>query len=195
MPRQTPNRWSQWAAAGWLFCLAGLWPCPVQAADLRPTRYEARAAFLLNFARYVEWPKETFAHDASPVVLGVLGGDEDLKDIRIIDKQRVKDKRNLEVRRLKSFQEARTCHMLFIGPSEAGNLDHTLRVLQSLPVFTVGEFGGFLERGGILNLVPIPGPAKEQSLLRWEINLPAAMNARLRLDPELLRLARRVVKP
>jgi hypothetical protein len=40
------------------------------AAD-GPSEYQVKAAFLLNFARFVEWPKA----NSGPLVIGVFGAD------------------------------------------------------------------------------------------------------------------------
>src|SRR5687768_963347 len=36
-------------------------------------QYQLKAAFLVNFAQYVEWPPQAFATGDSPFVFGVLG--------------------------------------------------------------------------------------------------------------------------
>ncbi|HET6899288.1 MAG TPA: YfiR family protein, partial [Vicinamibacteria bacterium] len=40
-----------------------------------PTEYEVKAAFLYNFARFVEWPPDTFHDGETPFVIAVLGHD------------------------------------------------------------------------------------------------------------------------
>src|SRR5512144_1516788 len=44
---------------------------PVRAAS----EYELKAAFLLNFAQFVQWPAESPASKSGTVILGVLGKD------------------------------------------------------------------------------------------------------------------------
>src|SRR5688572_2161276 len=39
------------------------------------SEYHVKAAFLLNFAQFIEWPAEAFADAQSPIVVGVLGDD------------------------------------------------------------------------------------------------------------------------
>ena len=39
------------------------------------TEYEVKAAFLLNFAKFVDWPASSFPASDSPMVIGVLGDD------------------------------------------------------------------------------------------------------------------------
>ena len=55
------------------FCLAFVAP-RASAAEARP-EHEVKAAFLVKFAAFVEWPATAFAQTNSPVVIGVLGSD------------------------------------------------------------------------------------------------------------------------
>src|SRR5436305_4926410 len=40
-----------------------------------PGEYSVKAAFLLNFTRYTDWPASAFASDADPLVLCIIGQD------------------------------------------------------------------------------------------------------------------------
>jgi len=40
-----------------------------------PTEFEVKAAFLYNFARFVEWPAETGHDPGTPFVIAILGHD------------------------------------------------------------------------------------------------------------------------
>src|SRR5438876_476882 len=48
-------------------------PCHVEsaAAQEAPLEYQIKAAFLLNFVRYVEWPSSAFEAAGTPLVLCV----------------------------------------------------------------------------------------------------------------------------
>ena len=52
----------------WLLAVGG-----GRAQESPPTEYQLKAAFLLNFAKFVEWPRVAFAEAGSPLVLGILG--------------------------------------------------------------------------------------------------------------------------
>ena len=64
-----------------LRCLRGVVACAVLVsagvgwAAHAPGEYEVKAAFLLNFARLVEWPNSAFSGRDDPIALGVLGRD------------------------------------------------------------------------------------------------------------------------
>ncbi len=47
----------------------------LQPAPQPLRQYRIKAAFLYNFAKFVEWPPEAFDDEDSTLVLGVLGDD------------------------------------------------------------------------------------------------------------------------
>src|SRR5271170_4095492 len=43
--------------------------------DGQPSEYQLKAAFLFNFAKFVDWPEKTYASPQSPFMLCVIGQD------------------------------------------------------------------------------------------------------------------------
>lgn len=63
--------WNGWCALlAVLLCLAS---GPARAQVSR--EYQLKAVFLFNFSRFTDWPPETFADPAAPLVIGILGKD------------------------------------------------------------------------------------------------------------------------
>ena len=44
------------------------------AQEAGPTEYQIKAAFLFNFAKFVEWPPKVLGGASTPLVIGILGG-------------------------------------------------------------------------------------------------------------------------
>ena len=61
----------------WLTILASFLAIAVTAAaqSARAPEYEVKAAFLYNFAKFVEWPPQAFAYSSTPIRFCVLGDD------------------------------------------------------------------------------------------------------------------------
>jgi YfiR/HmsC-like len=150
-----------------------------------PLEYQVKAAYLYNFAKFVDWPA-TSADAGKPFVIGVLGRDP---FGRVLD-ETVEGKtvrgRAVAVRRVASPAEARECDEIFIG--EIRHLPEILQALRGRSVLIVGETVDFVLEGGMIGLV------KEDNKVRFEVNTTAAEKARLRVSSQLLRLARRVAK-
>jgi hypothetical protein len=169
-----------------LACLAG-----VSFAANAPTvaqEYDLKAAFLFNFARYVEWPAEAFATGATPITIGILGEDPfgpSLDDIVANEDVR---SRKLVVRRFASIDQVEPCHILFISASQAGHMEQIAARLAHRSVLTVGDVNGFTTRFGMI------GFEMARNRVRLRINLAAAKAARLTISSMLLRQAK-IMKP
>lgn len=149
-----------------------------------PSEYQVKAAFLLNFARFVDWPDGSAAGTHDSMSLCVVGDDP----FRGILDETVKGKtvngRDLVVERFKRGDDARDCQIVFISASESRRLNPILESLKGASVLTVGETDGFAQRGGIINFV------LEDNRVHFEINVEAAERARLKISSKLLSLAK-----
>jgi len=148
-----------------------------------PSEYQLKAAFLFNFAKFIDWPPEAFPEKSSPVVIGVLGEDpfgEELK--RTILNKSIAD-RSITNKPVGSIEEARRCHILFISTSEKKRLREIFDGLRGASVLTVGETDQFTETGGMINFV-----IKEKRI-RFEIREDTARSAGLKISSKLLSLA------
>jgi hypothetical protein len=146
---------------------------------------EVKAAFLFNFAKFVEWPSGA-STDSGPLVLGVMGSD------RIADalSQTVKDKtaggRTLTARRVSDSDDLARLHVLFVGVSEKSRLADVMKRVDDSSVLTVSDVDGFCQLGGMIRLM------LEKNRVRFEINLEAAEHSGLKVSSKLLTLARTV---
>jgi len=170
-------------------------------ADSTASReYQVKAAFLYNFIKFVDWPKEKTADSNEPIIIGIIGNDPFGDAFDAIKDKQVKD-RKIVINRFKGLDELekstekhpqieaiRECHLLFICRSEKQNLTETINLVKDHSVLTVGDMEGFLESGGIIRFV------MEEKKVRFEINVTAAKRAKLKIRSQLLRLAKRVVE-
>ena len=153
-------------------------------ADQRPVQ-EVKAAFLYNFARFIEWPETAFDAPEDPFVLGVLGDDPFGGVLGKIIGHEMLGKRRIEIRHWDRAHEVEGCHLLFVNPA----LPDRLTSLAGLPpegLLTVGDGEGFVESGGVIGLVV------EQNRVRFKVNLASAERAGLQMSSKLLNLAREV---
>ena len=89
-----------------------------------------------------------------------------------------------------------TCHILFISTSEERRVGALLARAKDYPSLTVSEIHGFIEDGGIIEMVKTEQNiglfSKDKINLR--INAKQAEKEGLRIDPELLEIAAEVIK-
>ena len=123
---------------------------PVTAQAPAMGEYEVKAAFLFNFAKFVEWPENDFPDAKGPLVIGVLGTDPFGAALdQIIAEKRVNG-RPFVIRRLADANNLQGCHILFISPSERASAKRLLAALARRSVLTVGETDGFADAGGVI---------------------------------------------
>jgi len=149
----------------------------------QPTEYQIKAAFLFNFAKFVEWPPEAFPGTNSPIVIGVLGPNVFGDNLEKIIHDRRVNNRPFQFKNFTSPEEAAHCHILFISSSEKDNFKKILHALNRASVLTVSETEGFIQAGGMVNFTI------EDSKIRFQISDEAAKKAGLRISSKLLSLA------
>lgn len=143
--------------------------------------YQVKAAFLLNFAKFVAWPDPGAGR---PVVIGIAGDDPFGDRIDQIVKGKAVNGRSIVLHRLRIGDDLRRCDIVFIGASEARRTADVLAALRDEPVLTVGETPHFIREGGLVRLFT------DGSRVRFQIDRAGAEHAGLRISAQLLSLAK-----
>ena len=148
--------------------------------------YDVKAAFLLNFTKFVEWPPAAFTGPDSPISICLMGRDPFGKTLDDIVQGETVNGRKVVVHRLSQAPGAQTCQVVYLSSSER----EVARTLSGLGqgVLTVGEGANFIREGGMISFVI------ENRRVRFDINQNAADKASLRLSSKLLSVARFVQK-
>jgi hypothetical protein len=149
--------------------------------------YKVKAAYLLNFTRYVEWPSTAFPTADAPLVICVAGDDPFGSILDKIIDSRKSNGRSIEIRRYREFDERLlVCHEVFIGAAKKNDEADILKRFSGLPILTVGETDSFLKNGGGIRLL-IVGDA-----VHFEINMAATLGGALKISSRMLPLAKAV---
>ncbi len=159
---------------------------PCNSADLpqQPTEYQVKAAFLFNFAKFVTWPIDALASSDTVLIIGVIGNNKFIDDLKsVIGEKRVQNRR-IEIRHYRWYKDIDYCHILFVDCSERPRLRRILRHIGSRPILTVGDgINNFCQAGGIINFV------MNDTMVNFEINPASAKVHGLQISSKLLRLA------
>jgi hypothetical protein len=150
--------------------------------------YRIKAAFLYNFARFVEWPTDRSTNEADPTLtIAVLGEDPFGPVLDATVEGKLVQGKKLRIKRFRSFAEViGRCDVLFISTSEKKSLPAILARLRGRSILAVGETEDFLDHGGMIEF-QIRGGA-----VRFDVNLAAAEQAGLHLSSQLLKVASKV---
>ena len=147
------------------------------------SEYEVKAAFIYNFARFIEWPDICRREEKKELVLCILGSDPFGSALDIIRNKTIGDKK-LVIRMCKDIKNLDSCHILFISASEKERSASILKFLKSSCILTISDIEGFAQSGGIINFVI------EENKVRFEINIDAANRAGIKISSKVLKLAK-----
>jgi len=180
-----------------VLAMCGFFPQTVsaqkKAAQPEIKKEQIEAAFIYNFAKFVDWPAASFTNSTSPYVIGVLGTNTFVSALEsTVGKQQING-RKIEIHLVAAPDDIGVCHILFISTGEKleaadkVRLKDTFAKIRGRSILTVGEAGreneGFAGCGGIVNFYTIGDK------VRFEINPDAAERADLKISSKLLNLA------
>ena len=177
-------RFEVWAFAAFVAACSAL---SALAQINGPSEYQVKAAFLFHFAQFVEWPAEAFKDGSSPLVYCTVGDDpfHGALDARLNGK--TIGARAIRVEHFKRADAMQGCQVVFLGMAEQKQMSAALANMRGNPVLTVGESEHFAQEGGMI------GFCLEENKVRFEINLNAATQAKLKISARLLTLAKMVI--
>jgi YfiR/HmsC-like len=153
------------------------------AAQDNPSEYQLKAAFVFNFAKFVDWPPSVYSGPQSPFAICILGTDPFGSVIDDALRGKTIGDHPVVVRREKEVAAARHCQIVFISASEKHRLPDVLGSLKGANVLVVGDVDGFAAAGGAIELT------LQEGHVRFAINPGAADEAGLRISSKLLALA------
>ncbi len=155
--------------------------CASQAAADNLAEYRIKAAFLVNFATFTEWP----ASVGNTLNLCVYGPDPFGAELDKFKGRNVGG-RSLVATRINSVDKLGNCQIVFITRPVIDNLLRVLDNLSGKPVLTVADSPGAMLQGVVLNI------GTRESRMTFEANLAAARGNGLNLSSKLLNLASEV---
>jgi hypothetical protein len=154
-----------------------------RSAQDNPSEYQLKAAFVFNFAKFVDWPPNVYSSPQSPFAICILGSDPFGSVIDDALRGKAVADHPVVVRRVKDTAAARHCQILFVSASERSRLREILESLKDANALVVGDFDGFAAAGGTIELT------LQEGHVRFAINPGAADTAGLRISSKLLALA------
>lgn len=145
------------------------------------TEQQLKAAYLVNFLKYVEWPE-------TPAKATIcLFGREAMANALAHYEGRSIAGRPIELRHVSGPDQLAGCQILYVPDTEEARFAAVLRWTEGLPILTVSDAEFFARQGGGVALV------REDTRLRFDVNLDALNRVKLKPASQMLRLARQVI--
>jgi hypothetical protein len=150
-----------------------------RAQDLdAPTREDQlKAGYVVNFAKFVEWPEST---PAGALTICIAGNKGVYEALRAGNSSKLVGTRRIATREVLTVESISGCDVLYIEPMSSLQM-RQLRT--NMATLTVSNSKGFAHDGGTIELFT------EQNRLRFIVNLENARRAGLRISSRLLQLA------
>jgi hypothetical protein len=160
-------------------------PEPAAAAPDLPSagEYQVKAALLLKFLSFVNWPAERASKDSSALTIGVFGKDPFGETLEHLAKGKKLQSRDLKIHRIEDHDGLDCCEVLFVSASENRDVETILEAVRERPVLTIGETDRFYQMGGMIRLKMV------RNKIRFDINQQAAKDSGLEIGSQLLKLA------
>ena len=166
-----------------ILSLAGTLLSGKQVQSLEGTEFQIKAAMMVNFIQFVEWPEDDPNLPVDSIILGIIGEDNFGNTLDQIEGRIINGKR-LTILRFNTLKDLNKCQVLFVPESESYRMYEILKSVNGYPILTIGESEGFTQLGGVISFY------LEKNHIRFEINKSAALNSNLRISAKLMEIAR-----
>ncbi|HYB99853.1 MAG TPA: YfiR family protein [Candidatus Limnocylindrales bacterium] len=171
-------------------------PALAQGIDAQKAA-KLKAAYLLNFVKYAQWPEECFDSPTSPIVI-TLAGQCDVTDVlaEVVSATEPVGGRAVTLRRAavpgdgaseeqwaSVYESMKPAHLLYICGLPAPRVQAILRGVADGDVLTVSDIPMFAASGGMLGFV------LRGNRIIFEANLDAIQRSRIAVSAKVLQLA------
>lgn len=169
------NRLARRLALGAVLALAG----PATFGEVT-TEVQLKAAYLVNFLKYVEFPG-----NRTTINLCLFGRDSLGPYLASYEGRQING-RELHIRKVSSPEQLADCQELFIPETEEARFAAVLRWADKQAILTISDSDSFIREGGAIALI------RSEGRLQFDINTDALNRANLKASSQMLRLARHI---
>jgi len=150
------------------------------------TETSVKAAYILNFAKFTEWPPSKVGPANSPLVIGVCGDSEIAEVLETLIKRKPPSEHPFIVRKVKDADAVAGCHLIYVDAKF--DLRNILDISKQQNVLTFGNESRFAPSGGMVQFV------KSGDNMLFDVNVGAIEAAGLHLSAKVLKLSRKIIQ-
>jgi hypothetical protein len=160
-----------------LMALSGI---AVQAQSANSmAEYRVKAAYIFNFAKYVDWP----VADSKQFQVCSAGRDDLGGALSALDNRLVQG-RAIQVRQNVAMDQLKDCQIIFVGERDSKMLSSVVRQMLGTPVLIVTDNQQTVEAGAHIIL------ASAEDRVEFDVNLATLQRSNLKASSQMLKLAR-----
>lgn len=143
--------------------------------------YQLKAAYLLNFSKFVYWPAESFQTPESTFNICVYGENYFQENLNYLLDKKVQS-RAIKVLNIDDLENVGVCHVLFISDSAIAKF-YEFSAKMPDNILTVSDVKGFSRKGGMIEFVRVTNKIK------FEINVVKSSSSGIKYRSQLLEVA------
>jgi len=163
-------------------------PVPLLQGAPLMTDAGLRVALLFNFMRFTEWPSDALGSDGAPLTVCIARGDAEMREGLMVLEQRTIKERPIVIQQIRDPRDVGDCHVLYLPEAERRRVSDFLEATGIGRILTVSDGARFIDASGMIGLKLVG------NRYQFEVNNDAVRRAKLRLHPQLLSLASRVLQ-
>lgn len=141
--------------------------------------YRVKAAYIYNFAKYVDWP----GMESKEFRVCTAGRDDLGGALSALDRRSAQG-REIQVRQNVAGDQLKDCQIIFVGDRDSKLLSSVVRQLLGTPVLIVSDNQQAVEAGAHIAL------ASAEDRVEFDVNLANLQRANLKASSQMLKLAR-----
>ena len=144
---------------------------------------QIKAAYLYNFAKFIDWPVECGAERDAPFVIGIRASDKFRSVVEATVRNQNLGGRPILIRSLSAGDSVAGCQIVFVSGVSGQELKDLLSEAKAACALTVSDENNFATRGGMVEFVD------RRSRVRFKINRNLLVKAGLAVSSKLLSIA------
>lgn len=141
-----------------------------------------KAAFIINFTKYVEWQNNSL-NNSDSFKIGVLGDQQIFQSLKSLSSKKIKNKK-MEIVAFNSIEDIQECHLLYVSHSMSlSQLKTSATSTKCRNALVIGDKKDALSNGAAINFVEV------NNQLKFEMNIQNFNKNKLKVSSQLLQLA------
>ena len=158
------------------------WCGSVQADVSR--EYKLKAAYLLNFAKFIYWPES--AEDTSESFnICIIGNSPFGEILDSLSSKKVKNKK-IKVKYSENHNKDHQCKIAYITQDKADSYNEILESINNEVILTVSDIEGFCQSGGMIEFIRV------KNKIKFEINVGQSLKSNIKYRSQLLEVAEKL---
>lgn len=143
---------------------------------------KAKAKFIYNFTRYVEWPSDA---NSSDFVIAVYGSSQLVDELKEVTSTKLVEKKHITVKKITNLAEIDNSQVLFVSYVKTKELKDVVGRLKNRKILIITEKYGALEEGSTINFI------EDNDKLSYEIKPNNAESMGLKLNSTIISYSKR----